>query len=327
MKYRNFCGLPISDIGLGTWQLGSSDWGEISEEKAFAILQAYVDNGGNFIDTADVYGGGNSERVIGNFLSQLNSEMFIATKFGRRSDNGFGWPKNFGIDTIRRQTEESLKNLQLNSIFLQQIHCIPFEILKEGKVFEALRKLQDEKLIQHWGVSVETEEEALFCLEQEGISSLQIIFNIFRQHYSESFFKKAYEKGVALIVRVPLASGILSGKFSENTTFENSDHRNYNSNGEHFNVGETFSGIEFSKAIGFANEIKTIFGTNYIAPLALRWILDFPEITTVIPGASSVIQVTKNISVSDMPPISTDCHKALSKLYKEKIRKEIRGAC
>ena len=178
MKYRSFQGQQVAEIGLGTWQLGSSDWGEISEDAAFAILQTYTDGGGNFIDTADVYGMGTSERMVGRFIKSTKQELFVATKLGRRQDKPFGWPQNFSYDMMRQQVEASLKNLDLPQIFLEQLHCIPTEVLASGAIFDSLRKLQQEKLIRYWGVSVETSEEALICLEQEGLASLQIIFTL-----------------------------------------------------------------------------------------------------------------------------------------------------
>jgi aryl-alcohol dehydrogenase-like predicted oxidoreductase len=325
MNYRKFKDAEISEIGLGTWQLGSADWGNISDEDAFKILNSFFNAGGNFIDTADVYGMGISERIIGRFLKTTDKELYVATKLGRRGDAPNGWPQNFGLDFMRRQVEDSLKNLDVPSLFLEQLHCIPQEELQSGKVFDNLRKLQDEKLIQNWGVSVETAEEALICLEQEGSASLQIIFNIFRQHYAEEFFAKAKEKNVALIVRVPLASGLLSGKYNAQSTFGENDHRNYNANGESFNVGETFSGIEFSKGVAYAQQISQLLPDDRTAQWALRWILDHPEVTTVIPGATKVSQVESNVAASTLPPLSSEIHQQLSNLYTDGIRSHIRG--
>jgi aryl-alcohol dehydrogenase-like predicted oxidoreductase len=218
-----------------------------------------------------------------------------------------------------------LTHLGVSKLFLEQLHCIPTETLRSGKVFQHLRQLQQEGLIQHWGVSVETTEEALLCLEQEGLASLQIIFNLFRQHVAREVFQKAREKGVALIVRVPLASGLLTGKFNEQTTFALSDHRNFNANGEAFNAGETFSGIEFLEGVKLANEIQSHLPGGPLAQWALRWILDHPEVTTVIPGASSVAQVKSNLAASDLEPISKEVHQQLTALYDERIKPQIRG--
>ncbi|WP_121355005.1 aldo/keto reductase [Flavisolibacter nicotianae] len=325
MKYRNFQGTEVSEIGLGTWQLGSADWGTVNDDEAFAILQAFVDAGGNFIDTADVYGIGMSERVIGWFLKTTGKNLYVATKLGRRGDGTCGWPQNFTLESMRSHVETSLANLGVSHLFLEQLHCIPTDELRAGTVFDNLRQLQKEGLIQHWGASVETSEEALLCLEQEGLASLQIIFNLFRQHVADEVFAKAKEKGVALIIRVPLASGLLTGKFSETTAFATTDHRNYNANGQAFNAGETFSGIEFSEGVKLAQQIKTHLPDGPMAQWALRWILDFPEVTTVIPGATSVQQVQNNVAASELPSLPAAQHQTLRSLYDDEIQPKIRG--
>lgn len=325
MQYRSFKGNKVSEVGLGTWQLGSADWGVVNEEHAFEILQEFVNRGGNFIDTADVYGMGISEKVIGKFLKNASQEIFVATKLGRRHDGNNGWPQNFTYDGMRGHVEESLEHLQQQQLFLDQLHCIPTEELRKGNVFDHFRKLQSEGLIRYWGVSVETSEEALLCLEQEGIASLQIIFNLFRQHVADEVFAKAKEKNVAIIVRVPLASGLLTGKFTENTTFAANDHRNYNKDGNSFNAGETFSGIEFNEGINLSKEIAAILPDERMAQWSIRWILDHPEITTVIPGATKVAQVQSNLEASSLQPLSKETHEKLRNLYNEKIKAKIRG--
>lgn len=325
MKYRKLKDSSISEIGLGTWQLGSADWGIVNDDDAFAILQAFVDAGGNLIDTADVYGMGISERVIGRFLKTSDKTLYVATKLGRRGDGTCGWPQNFTLASMRTHVESSLANLGVSQLFLEQLHCIPTGELRTGTVFENLRQLQQEGLIQHWGASVETSEEALLCLEQEGLASLQIIFNLFRQHVADEVFARANEKGVALIIRVPLASGLLTGKFTETTAFAATDHRNYNANGQAFNAGETFSGIEFSEGVKRAQQIKGLLPDGQMAQWALRWILDFPEVTTVIPGASSVKQVQSNVAASDLPPLTGEVHQKLRSLYNAQIQPKIRG--
>jgi aryl-alcohol dehydrogenase-like predicted oxidoreductase len=325
MKYRLFKDVEVAEVGLGTWQLGSADWGNVDEEAALQILKTYTDAGGNFIDTADVYGMGISEKVIGQFLKTVDREVYVATKLGRRGDAGNGWPQNFTYDAMKRQAEESLQHLGLSQLFLEQLHCIPTEEMRSGKVFDRLRKLQEQGLIKYFGASVETSEEALLCLEHEGLASLQIIFNLFRQHVADEVFAKAKEKGVALIVRVPLASGLLSGKFDENTQFESTDHRNFNANGESFNAGETFSGIDFKEGVKLSQQIKQMLPSDRMAQWAIRWILDHPEVTTVIPGASKISQVNSNIEASGLPPLSADLHQQLRKLYDEQIQNKIRG--
>jgi aryl-alcohol dehydrogenase-like predicted oxidoreductase len=325
MQYRSFRGTEVSEVGLGTWQLGSADWGAVNDEEAFAILQEFVDAGGNFIDTADVYGMGISEKVIGRFLKTASKEIYVATKLGRRSDKGFGWPENFTYDGMKRQIESSLSNLDLPQLFSEQLHCIPTEELRKGNVFKHFLKLQHEKLIKHWGVSVETSEEALICLQQEGLGSLQVIFNLFRQHVADEIFAKAKEHDVALIIRVPLASGLLTGKFNESTKFAPNDHRNFNANGDAFNAGETFSGIEFNKGVELSKDIATIFPDEKMAQWSIRWILDHSEVTTVIPGASKISQVESNVAASSLAPLPKETHVRLRALYDDKIKPLIRG--
>jgi len=325
MNYRSFKDVKIAEVGLGTWQLGSADWGVVNNEEALNILRAYTDAGGNFIDTADVYGMGVSETVIGKFLKSIDKEIFVATKLGRRGDGANGWPQNFTYDAMKRHVEQSLEHLGVSQLFLEQLHCIPTEEMRSGKVFDHLRKLQQEGLIQHFGASVETSEEALLCLEQEGLASLQIIFNLFRQHVADEVFAKAKEKGVALIVRVPLASGLLSGKFNADTQFAEKDHRNFNANGEAFNAGETFSGIDFKQGVKLAEEMKAILPDGRMAQWAIRWILDHPEVTTVIPGASKISQVNSNVEASALSPLPASVHEQLRALYDEQVKEQIRG--
>lgn len=325
IRYRPFKEVMVAEVGLGTWQLGSADWGNVNEQDALDILNAYVEAGGNFIDTADVYGMGVSERTIGKFLKSVNKEIFVATKLGRRGDGENGWPQNFTYDAMKRQVEESLRNLDQSQLFLEQLHCVPTEEMQSGKVFNHLRRLQQEGLIRYFGASVETSEEALICLEQEGLASLQIIFNLFRQHVADEVFAKAQEKGVAIIVRVPLASGLLTGKFNEHTSFGPSDHRNFNANGEAFNAGETFSGIEFNEGVQLVQRIRRMLPDDRMAQWAIRWVLDHPQVTTVIPGATKVAQVHTNIEASSLPSLSPHQFNKLRALYEEEIRDKIRG--
>lgn len=325
MNYRTFKDVQVAEVGLGTWQLGSADWGTINEADAFSILQAYTDAGGNFIDTADVYGMGVSETIIGKFLKTVKQDIHVATKLGRRGDAPNGWPQNFSYDAMKRHVEDSLQHLGVSQLFCEQLHCIPTEEMRSGKVFDHLRTLQQQGLIRYFGASVETSEEALICLEQEGLASLQIIFNLFRQHVADEVFARAQEKGVAIIVRVPLASGLLSGRFNTDTTFSGKDHRHYNANGESFNAGETFSGVEFKEGVRLANEMKSILPDDRMAQWAIRWILDHPGVTTVIPGASKTSQVHSNVAASALSPLSASIHQQLRKLYDEEIREQIRG--
>ena len=325
MKHRAFgqTGIPVSEVGLGTWQIGGS-WGEISEDDALAILQNAAQNGVTFFDTADVYGDGRSENLIGRFLKEKPSDIFVATKLGRTGNPG--WPDNFSLVAMRTHTENSLQRLGLEALNLTQLHCVPTEGLRQGEIFDSLRTLQSEGKIEHFGASVESVEEALICLEQDGLASLQIIFNIFRQKPVADLFEKAQQKGVALIVRLPLASGLLSGKFSTSTKFNEEDHRNFNRDGQAFNVGETFAGLPFEKGVELADKIKPLVPEGMtMAQMALRWILDFPAVTTIIPGASSVAQVSSNVSASSLSPLTSELHSELSALYQNEVREHIRG--
>jgi aryl-alcohol dehydrogenase-like predicted oxidoreductase len=325
MNYRSFKHYKVAEVGLGTWQLGSADWGTLDDEQALDILTQYIKAGGNFIDTADVYGAGMSEKLIGRFLKSNTTPVYVASKLGRRQDAPNGWNQNFTYDFMRRQVEDSLKNLGVSRLFLEQLHCIPTEELRKGEVFNHLRRLQNEGLIEHWGVSVETTEEALLCLEQDGLASLQIIFNLFRQHVADEVFAKGAQKEVAIIARVPLASGLLTGKFTAQTKFKENDHRAYNAAGEAFNAGETFSGVEFHQGVQLADKIKKLLPDDRTAQWALRWILDFPEVTSVIPGASKPAQVESNVKAPALPPLSAEAHEQLRALYDAEIKPGIRG--
>lgn len=317
-------GLSISEVGLGCWQLGA-DWGDSpSEEKAFAILQSSVDQGVNFFDTADVYGAGLSERYIGNFLKQTGASVTVATKFGR---NGEVFPDKYSESALRKSIQSSCQRLQVDRLDLLQLHCIPTEELRKGHVFDWLRKAKSDGLIQNFGASVESVEEGLICLDQEGLTSLQVIFNIFRQKLVNELFPQAQHQGVGIIVRLPLASGLLTGKFSRNTTFPENDHRNYNRDGAAFNVGETFAGLPFEKGLELAKQIEKDYlpkGLSMVQ-LALRWILDHEAVTTIIPGASSPEQARSNAEVTEILNLSSAVHKALQTFYHERVKEYIRG--
>lgn len=324
MKQRIFDNTTISEVGLGTWQIGGS-WGEVSEDESLEILQSAVANGVSFFDTADVYGGGKSESLIGRFLREKKPQnLFIATKLGRGGNPGGA--ENFTLKTMREHTENSLHRLGIESLNLTQLHCVPTDVLRQGEVFENLRTLQKEGKIQRFGASVESMGEAQICLQQEGLASLQIIFNIFRQKPIATLFSDAQNKGVAIIARVPLASGLLSGKFKSDTYFGKEDHRNFNRDGAAFNVGETFAGLPFEKGVELSDKLKTMVPDGMtMVQMALRWILDFEAISTVIPGASSHAQVESNVSVSDLPPLGDELHQKLHDFYENEVADHIRG--
>jgi len=318
-------GFEVSEVGLGCWQLGA-DWGKsFSAEEGFAILQASVDRGVRFFDTADVYGNGKSETIIGEFLKQCEAPVRVATKFGR-SDAVY--PDRYSETAMRDSVAGSLQRLGVESLDLLQLHCIPMEVMQKGEVFDWMRRLKEEGLIQAFGASVETVEEGLLCMEQEGIASLQVIFNVFRQKLVEELLPQAQAKGVGIIVRLPLASGLLAGKFTTDTLFAEDDHRNFNRDGECFNVGETFAGLPFEKGVALTDAIKSRFlpESMTMAQLALRWILDHDAVSTIIPGASSPRQAQSNAGIADLPPLSGDLHRALSDFYRAEVHASIRGA-
>jgi len=323
MHYRKFdhTDFACSEIGLGCWQLGA-DWGEVSDQQAFEILAKAVACGVNFFDTADVYGDGRSETLIGKFRRSSNADLFVATKLGRRGI----YPDNYTETTIRAATEESLRRLQVDALDLTQLHCVPSEILRQGEVFDWLRTLQAEGKIKSFGASVESLEEAHLCLHQGGLSSLQIIFNIFRQKPIANLLETAKAKSVALIVRLPLASGLLGGNLTKQSRFAENDHRSYNRDGQFFNVGETFAGLPFELGVELANELRQFVPESLtMAQMAMRWILDHDAVTVVIPGATKVRQVADNTFASDLPPLSGELHRQLRLFYEQKVAQHIRG--
>jgi len=323
MKYRAFgkTGFNASEVGLGCWQIGSS-WGFIPDKTAADILAAAYDNGVNFYDTADVYGAGRSEKFIGKFIKG-KKDIFVATKVGR-SDSLY--PDNFTEKAVTACIETSLKRLGVETIDLIQLHCVPPEILQQGDIFELMRKLKKAGKIKNWGASVESIDEALVCMQQDDCISLQIIFNIFRQKPIDTIFEQAKKQNVALIIRLPVASGLLTGKLTKQSTFAESDHRNFNRDGRAFNVGETFAGLPFEKGIDLADQLKDFVPKGMtMAQFALRWILDFDAVSVIIPGASKPQQAVDNAKASDLPPLDKDLHETLKDFYESKVKMYIRG--
>jgi aryl-alcohol dehydrogenase-like predicted oxidoreductase len=325
MKTRTFgsTGRAVGEVGLGTWQIGGN-WGEVPETVALQTLHTAVETGTTLFDTADVYGDGRSESLIGRFLKETNAPIFVATKLGRSSPPG--WPGNFTRDAIRAHTEASLRRLGVEALDLTQLHCIPFDVLKQGEVFEHLRELQREGKIRHFGVSVESMDEALFCLQQPGVASLQIIFNVLRQKPAEVLFAEAKQRAVALLVRLPLASGLLGGKMTKATRFAPDDHRNFNRDGQMFNVGETFGGLPFEKGVELAEQIKPFVPSGMTLPeLALRWCLDFDAVSAIIPGAKNPEQARANARAAALPPLPAALHEQLREFYQREVAPHIRG--
>jgi aryl-alcohol dehydrogenase-like predicted oxidoreductase len=325
MKSRQFGSSPVSEVGLGCWQIGGDQWGNVSDTEALDVLRASVAAGVTFLDTADVYGAGRSEDLIGRFLKEASRDkLFIASKFGRFPRPG--WPGNFDPKTIREHTENSLKRLGADRLDLTQLHCIPMEQLKRNEIWETARTLQKEGKILRFGASVESTAEAEECLKQPGLASLQIIFNIFRQTPTFGLLDRCAKQGVAIIVRLPLASGLLAGKYTPKTTFGPNDHRTINRNGEKFNVGETFAGLGFEKGLEMVEKLKAIAPRGYTSrQLALRWCLDHPAVTVIIPGARNRSQAEANAAASNLPPLSADSLTKLRDFFIKEVKPLVRG--
>ena len=324
MIYRKLgkTGFEVSEISLGTWQVGGK-WGDdFSHATAHKILNTAVDTGINFIDTADVYGGGESEKAVGKFVKSRSERIFVATKCGRQLNPHTN--EAYKPAVLRKFVEDSLKNMGLETLDLIQLHCPPTEVYYRPEIFELFDRLKDEGKILNLGISVEKVEEALKGIEFENVTSVQIIFNMFRQRPAELFFEQAQKKNVGIIVRVPLASGLLTGKFSKQTTFTEGDHRNFNRNGELFDKGETFSGIDYETGLAAVEELKAIFPQNdNLASIALRWILQHDAVSTIIPGASRSEQVTANLDSLNLSNLSENQLAKINSIYTNHIKKSV----
>ncbi|GAA4454339.1 aldo/keto reductase [Phytohabitans houttuyneae] len=321
MEKRSFgrLGRDAGVIGLGAWQLGA-DWGEVSEDAAFATLGAAVDAGVTFLDTADVYGDGRSEQIIGRFLRQhpAGPRLTVATKMGRRVAQE---PSAYNIDNFRAWNDRSRANLGVDTLDLVQLHCPPTPVYSTDAVFDALDTLVQEKRIRAYGVSVERVEEALTAIARPGVASVQIILNALRLKPVDTVLPAAAAAGVGIIARVPLASGLLSGRYDERTTFGADDHRNYNRHGESFDVGETFSGVPYEVGLEAVRRLKALVPPGAtMAQWALRWIADQPGVTVVIPGARGPEQARANAAAADLAPLSPEAHAAVAEVYDELIR-------
>lgn len=320
MKYRALgkTGFKVSEIGYGSWSLGA-DWGDVSEEQAMRTLQGVTEAKINFIDTADVYGNGRSEKLIARYRLQTKTPFYVATKAGRRLNPHIA--SEYTKENLFRFVKRSLDYLKTDRIDLLQLHCPPTQVYYNPEVFKALDEMVNKKMIRYWGVSVEKVEEALKAIEYPNLSTVQIIFNIFRQRPMELFFKEAVKKNIGIIVRVPLASGMLTGKINERTKFPANDHRQYNRHGESFDVGETFAGIDFKTGLAAVEKLKKIKPENYtMSQFALKWILMQKAVSTVIAGGKSPEQVLENSVASDLPPLSDKTLKDIGAIYEKTIK-------
>ena len=320
MNYRQLgrTGWKVSDISFGAWAIGGA-WGNVPEKDALAALNQAIDSGVNFIDTADVYGDGRSERLVAQVRKSRSEQIVVATKAGRRL------PKQT-VDGYSRQNltlwiEDSLRNLSTDTLDLLQLHCPPTESYDHPEIYGILDDLVRAGKIRYYGVSVEKIEEALKAIEHPNVQSVQIIFNCFRQRPADEFFAAAQRRQVGILARVPLASGLLTGKFRRDSTFPADDHRNFNLHGEAFDVGETFSGVDYETGLEAVEELRALLPTGVtMSQFALRWILMFDAVSCAIPGGKRHEQVRENCAASDLPPLSNDVMRSVRRIYDEKVR-------
>lgn len=320
MDYRRLgkTGFDVSAIGLGTWQVGGK-WGTKFDDKlAQSILHTAADGGVNFIDTADVYSQGLSEAAVGKFIKQRSERIYVATKCGRQihPHRSVGYQPH----VLRQYVEDSLRNLQVEALDLIQLHCPPTEVYYRPEIFELFDNLRTEGKILHLGVSVQKVEEGLKAIAYDNVDSIQLIFNMFRQRPRDLFFEEAMQRDVGIIVRVPLASGLLTGTMTRKSTFAPEDHRHFNRQGARFDRGETFAGIDFERGLSAVAKLADIFGPTEMAPQAINWILMHDAVSTVIPGASSPDQVISNISAANLDPIQDMDMASIDQIYNNEIR-------
>jgi aryl-alcohol dehydrogenase-like predicted oxidoreductase len=313
-------GADVSVVGLGTWQLGA-DWGDVDDDTAVDVLDTALDLGVTLLDTADVYGDGRSEERIRKALAPRSDRPFVATKAGRRADPFVA--EQYTPENLRAWIDRSRRNLGVETLDLVQLHCPPPATYEDDRVYDTLDVLVDEGAIAAYGVSVETVAEGLRAIQRPGVQSLQVILNVFRRKPLEELLPAAARAGVGVLARVPLASGLLTGKYDESTTFPADDHRNFNRHGEAFDVGETFSGVPFEVGVDAAREVAAIAGDAPTAAFALRWVIDQPGVTTVIPGARTVAQVRGNVAAAALPPLTDSQLSDLERLYEERIRAHV----
>jgi aryl-alcohol dehydrogenase-like predicted oxidoreductase len=323
MKYRKFgrIGWDVSEIAFGAWAVGGA-WGAVDDEQSIAAMKRALELGVNFFDTADVYGDGRSERLLGRLRKETTASFHVATKAGRRLSPHVA--AGYNSENLTAFIDRSLKNLGVDSLELVQLHCPPTDTYYRPESFAAMDDLVKAGKIQHYGVSVERVEEGLKAMEFPNVESIQIIFNMFRQRPAESFLAEAARRGVATIIRVPLASGMLTGKLTAESTFERDDHRNFNRHGEAFDVGETFSGVPYEVGLKAVEELKSLLPAGAsLAQLALRWILMFEGVSTIIPGGKNPRQVEDNCGASALPPLTEQQMRSVRTVYDRDIRRSV----
>ncbi|MBN1097397.1 aldo/keto reductase [Blastococcus sp. TML/C7B] len=313
-------GAEVGVVGLGTWQLGG-DWGDVSADDAAAVLDAALDSGVTLLDTADVYGDGRSEERIRQALATRSDRPVVATKAGRRADPFEA--AQYTPENLRAWIDRSRRNLGVDTLDLVQLHCPPPAVYSDQRVYDALDSFVEDGAIAAYGVSVETVAEGLTALQHPGVATIQVILNVFRRKPLEELLPAARRAGVGVLARVPLASGLLTGTYDESTTFAADDHRSFNRNGEAFDVGETFAGVPFDVGVAAAREVAAIAGDTDTAAFALRWVIDQPGVTAVIPGARNVAQVRGNVAAAALPPLTATQLADLERLYDERIRAHV----
>ncbi len=313
-------GFDVSEVGFGAWAIGGS-WGETDDAESLAALHAAVDAGITFFDTADVYGDGRSERLLAQLVRERDEPLVIATKFGRRVAQEI---ENYSESNLRSWLERSRENLEVETVDLVQLHCPPWDAYYTPALFEACDRLVADRLVRGYGVSVEKVEQGLKAIEYSGVATVQIIFNVFRQRPAELFFAEAQRRDVGVIVRVPLASGLLSGKFERETAFAADDHRAFNRHGEEFDAGETFSGVDYELGLEVVDELRELVPEGAtLAQLALRWILSFDAVSTVIPGAKTPEQARQNAAAAALADLPEPTMRRIEELYRDRIAPQV----
>jgi aryl-alcohol dehydrogenase-like predicted oxidoreductase len=317
-------GWKISTISFGAWAIGGDAWGKTDDDESLKALHRAADLGVNFFDTADVYGDGHSERLIARFRRERQEPIIVATKAGRRLNPHVA--QGYNRENLTAFVERSLRNLDTDALDLLQFHCPPSPVYESDEVFDILDDLEADGKIRHYGVSVERVDEALRAMEHPGMQSVQIIFNMFRPKPAEELFAVARAKRIGILARVPLASGLLSGKFSLTSEFSDTDHRRYNRHGEKFDVGETFSGVDYETGLRAVDELRAVVPSGAsMAQTALRWTLMFPEVSAAIPGARNASQVQENIRALELEALSDDAMRRVSEVYDRHIRATVHG--
>ena len=323
MQYRELgrTGWKVSTISFGAWAIGGT-WGNVNDDESFAALNRALDLGVNFFDTADVYGDGRSEKLLAKLRRERSEPFYVATKAGRRLDPHVA--RGYNKQNLTAFVERSLKNLEVEALDLLQLHCPPTEVFYMPETFDALDDLVKEGKLRYYGVSVEKVEEALKAIEYPNVQSVQIIFNIFRQRPAGLFFEQAQRRKVGILARLPLSSGMLAGKMTRNSSFEECDHRGGNRHGEWFDRGETFSGLDYDTGLQAVEELRPLVPAGEsMAQMSLRWILMFPAVTCTIPGAKRPSQVEENVHAADLPPLSDESMNQICSVYERLVRPQV----